>query len=222
MEYKKQEINEIDQINEEAWFFRSTDSNRALVLSQEAVRRAEAAQYERGIAEGLRTLGFSHIRLANYPEAIVLLTRANEMFKQTGDLLNQTILHEYFGILYRNQGDYVAAFDEFLKSLAMSREGHFRQEESSALYHLGITYKYVGDLDKALECCLQGLPIARAIDSKLTESYHLNCLGGIYYEMSWYDEARDYYQQSLALRQEVGDLWGVAGCYDNIVTNIIF
>ena len=87
MEYKKQEINEIDQINEEAWFFRSTDSNRALVLSQEAVRRAEAAQYERGIAEGLRTLGFSHIRLANYPEAIVLLTRANEMFKQTGDLL---------------------------------------------------------------------------------------------------------------------------------------
>ncbi len=210
------ETDAIDRLNHEAWEVRVTDSNRAFDLSQEVLRRSALVQYEKGKAEGLRTFGFCHIRLAKYAEALALLEEAYQLFMLSGDQRNQAVIHEYFGIIRRSQGDYAASLEELFKALSMSRDCNFQEEETLSLYHLSITYKYLGDLDHALEHALRGLPIAREIGEKMPESYHLNCIGGIYYEMERYEEAHNYYQQSLALRQEIGDQWGVAGCYDNL------
>ena len=210
------ETDAIDLLNHEAWQMRVIDSNRAFDLSQEALRRSELVQYEKGKAEGLRTFGFCHIRLAKYAEALSLLEEAYQLFLLSGDQRNQAVIHEYFGIIRRSQGDYAASLEELFKALTMSRDCNFQEAETLALYHLSITYKYLGDLDHALEHALRGLPIAREIGDKMPESYHLNCIGGIYYEMERYEEAQNYYQQSLVLRQEIGDQWGVAGCYDNL------
>ena len=206
----------IDRLNQEAWLVRVTDSNLALTLSEEALRSSTLVQYEKGKAEGLRTFGFCHIRLAKYAEALALLDEAYQLFVLSSDQRNQAVIHEYFGIIRRNQGDYAASLDELFKALAMSRDCNFKEEETLALYHLSITYKYLGDLDHALEHSLKGLPIAKEIGEKMPESYHLNCIGGIYYEMERYEEAHNYYMESLILRKEIGDQWGVAGCYDNL------
>ncbi len=206
----------IDRLNHEAWQVRVSDSNLAYKLSQEALRCSKLIHYEKGKAEGLRTFGFCHIRLAKYVEATALLDDAYQLFMHSGDQRNQAVIHEYFGIIRRSQGDYAASLEELYKALEMSRDCDFKEEETLSLYHLSITYKYLGDLDHALEHSLKGLPIAQEIGEKMPESYHLNCIGGIYYEMGRFEEAQDYYKQSLALRQEIGDQWGVAGCFDNL------
>ncbi len=54
----------IDQLNIDAWQIRVTDSTRALGLSEEAVGLAKSIKYSKGLAEGLHTLGFSHIRMS--------------------------------------------------------------------------------------------------------------------------------------------------------------
>ena len=53
----------IDQLNQQAWEIRVTDSTQAHVLSKEAFILAEDINYERGKAEGYRTFAFSLIRL---------------------------------------------------------------------------------------------------------------------------------------------------------------
>jgi len=209
-------IKKIDGLNENAWKLRVADSTQAFELSKEALRLAEEIQYQKGKAEGLRTFGFCHIRLAQYHEALSFLQEAYQLFVASNDLRNQAVVHEYYGIIYRSFGNYSASLEELYKALALSREADFQEEETLSLYHLSITYKYLGDLNNALEHALMGLPIARAIKEIIPESYHLNCIGGIYAEMGRYDEALEYYQQSLSLRQKIGDLWGVAGCYDNM------
>jgi signal transduction histidine kinase len=209
-------IKTIDGLNENAWKLRVADSTQAFELSKEALRLAEEIQYQKGKAEGLRTFGFCHIRLAQYHEALTFLQEAYQLFVASADLRNQAVVHEYYGIIYRSFGNYSASLEELYKALALSREADFQEEETLSLYHLSITYKYLGDLNNALEYALMGLPIARAIQEIIPESYHLNCIGGVYAEMGRFEEALDYYQQSLSLRQTIGDLWGVAGCFDNL------
>ena len=209
-------ITTIDGLNEKAWKLRVADSTQAFELSSEALRLSEEIQYQKGKAEGLRTFGFCHIRLAQYQEALSLLDQAYQLFLSCKDIRNQAVIHEYYGIIYRSFGNYAASLEELYKALTLSREANFQEEETLTLYHLSITYKYLGDLNNALEHALQGLLIARAIREIMPESYHLNCIGGVYAEMGRFEEALDYYQQSLTLRQTIGDLWGVAGCYDNL------
>ncbi|AEE48874.1 ATP-binding region ATPase domain protein [Haliscomenobacter hydrossis DSM 1100] len=209
-------ITTIDGLNEKAWKLRVADSTQAFELSSEALRLSEKIQYQKGKAEGLRTFGFCHIRIAQYQEALSLLNQAYQLFVSFKDIRNQAVIHEYYGIIYRSFGNYAASLEELYKALTLSREANFQEEETLSLYHLSITYKYLGDLNNALEHALQGLPIARAIQEIMPESYHLNCIGGVYAEMGRFEEALDYYQQSLVLRQTIGDLWGVAGCYDNL------
>jgi hypothetical protein len=58
----------IDQLNHEAWEVRVSDSTRAFALSQEATKLARDIGCTKDLAEGLRTFGFSHIRLSKNSE----------------------------------------------------------------------------------------------------------------------------------------------------------
>ena len=68
----------IDQLNQQAWEVRVSDSNRSLVLSKEALSLAENIDYTKGKAEGFRTSAFCFIRLSKNAEAQVNL---EESFK---------------------------------------------------------------------------------------------------------------------------------------------
>jgi hypothetical protein len=74
------EIEAIDSLNQVAWKLRVSDSNLAFNLSQQALRRSLNILYEKGRAEGLRTFGFCHIRLAKYDESLELLKEAYQLF----------------------------------------------------------------------------------------------------------------------------------------------
>ena len=52
----------IDDLNQQAWEVRVTDLPKAFELSQESVKLARSINYPIGLAEGLRSLGFSYVR----------------------------------------------------------------------------------------------------------------------------------------------------------------
>ena len=53
----------IDDLNQQAWEARVNDSPKAFQLSQESVNLARSINYSKGLAEGLRSLGFGYVRL---------------------------------------------------------------------------------------------------------------------------------------------------------------
>jgi two-component system NtrC family sensor kinase len=72
----------IDELNEQAWEMRVRDSSRAFVLSEEAVKLSRVINYPKGLAEGSRTFGFSHIRLSKHNEALQYGHEASEFIIQ--------------------------------------------------------------------------------------------------------------------------------------------
>ena len=205
-----------DELNKVAWEIRVSDSNKALLLSEEAVALSKAAGYTKGTAEGLRTLGFSYIRLSKHAEAKILLCESLELFELLDDARGKSDIYEYLGIIQRSFGNYKESLDLLFESLALRLKLAYPEGESLSLYHIGVTYKYLGNLEQALEYFLKGLSIAGETQDWVVESYCLNNIGGIYLELGNYTNALQYFQQSLVLRKKKGDKWGEAGCLDNI------
>jgi two-component system NtrC family sensor kinase len=206
----------VDELNKVAWEIRVADSNKALMLSQEAVTLSKGIGYTKGTAEGLRTLGFSYVRLSKHAEAKILLCESLELFGLLDDARGKSDVYEYLGIIQRSFGNYQESLDLLFKSHALRLELAYPEGESLSLYHIGVTYKYLGNLEQALEYFLKGLSIAGEIHYWVAESYCLNNIGGIYFELGNYDNALRYFHESLVLRKKQGDEWGEAGCLDNI------
>ena len=51
----------IDGLNQLAWEVRVNDSPKAFQLSEESVKLARSINYTKGLAEGLRSLGFASV-----------------------------------------------------------------------------------------------------------------------------------------------------------------
>ena len=210
------EKDKIDLLNQEAWDVRVSDSTRAFELSKEAVRLARDIAYTKGLAEGLRTFGFSHIRLSKNNEALELLQEAMSLFESLADVRGQGTIYEYYGIIHRSLGDYKASLEFLYKGLELIKHVGDSEGEALAHYHVGVTYKYLGSYEKALDHFLKSLSIAEKHGHWIPLSYSLNNIGLIYFETEDHENALNYLNLSLEQRRKSGDKWGEAGSLDNI------
>ncbi|ULQ52931.1 tetratricopeptide repeat protein [Flavihumibacter fluvii] len=207
---------QIELLNQEAWDIRVNDSVKALLLSEEAINKSRPINYEKGLAEGLRTYGFCLIRQSQHDKAINCLNEAHYLFEQAGDKKGQSHVYEYFGIIARSRGDYKSSLEQLYATYQLRQSIRDDEGEALALYHLGVTYRYMGNLEKALDFFLQCLDVAKRSNNWIPESYSINNIGTIYLELGNLSEALAFIQQSLAIRESQGDEWGTAGCLDNL------
>ena len=213
---EQSQVQIIEQLNQTAWEMHVNDSTQSFELSSRALALSNEVGYLKGQGEALRTLGFCHIRLAKFQEALPLLDEAFLLFQQVNDLRGQSDVYEYKGIIKRSLGDYAASLDYLFKGSELRQQIGYEDGLSLSFYHLGITYKYLGYLEQALEYLLKSLDLGRKLKYWVSISYSLNNIGVIYADMGDNQNALKYYEQSLGLRRESGDKWGEAGCLDNI------
>ena len=210
------QIQLIEQLNQTARDMRVSDSTQAFDLCSKALSLSNKIEYLKGQGEALRTLGFCHIRLAKFPEALLYLEQAFPIFQRLNDLKGQSDIYEYKGIIKRSLGDYAASLDYLFKGVELRQQIAYEEGLSLSYYHIGITYKYLGYLENALEYLLKSLELGRKLKYWVSISYSLNNIGVIYADMGDNQNALKYYEQSLELRHQSGDKWGEAGCLDNI------
>ncbi|MCJ7468227.1 MAG: tetratricopeptide repeat protein [Maribacter sp.] len=206
----------VDALNSQAWLERVSNSEKALQLSKSAITLSEKIDYKKGLAQGLRTLGFSYIRISQHKEALQFLKKSQSLFKELNDIRGQSDVFEYFGIIERSLGNYEKSLNHLFASFELRQQTGYREGEALSLYHLGVTYKYLGDYNQALDYFIKSLSISNEINDWVSQSYSLNNIGLIYFENEDYQRSLEYFNQSLALRRNAGDKWGEAGCLDNI------
>jgi signal transduction histidine kinase len=216
MEIHQTEQDLIDELNREAWSVRVSDSVRSGLLSREAMVRSRSIDYRKGLAESLRTYGFSSIRQSRLDESLICLDEAEQIFLDLDDRRGLSDIFEYRGIIARSKGDLKGSLEYLFRSLELRKDSGYSEGEVLSLYHLGVTYRYLGNLQQALDYLLESLELSREVADWIGESYSINNIGSIYLEMGNLAQALTYFKQSLAIREKVGDKWGAAGCYDNI------
>jgi tetratricopeptide (TPR) repeat protein len=73
-----------------------------------------------------------------------------------------------------------------------------------------------GDLAEAMKYLSQAEGLAERAERPDIISSVYNRLGGIHYQLDQFRQARDYVGKSIAIREEIGDVLGVARSYNNL------
>ncbi|MBI5930724.1 MAG: tetratricopeptide repeat protein [Chloroflexi bacterium] len=87
---------------------------------------------------------------------------------------------------------------------------------AQSLYYLGVMYGFRGYEEQAEKCYREGIKIAENENFKLELSNIIDRLGFIYFEKNSLDEARHFFEHSLALRQEIDFKIYIPGSLSNI------
>ena len=206
----------IDDLNQRAWEVRVTDLPKAFELSEESVKLARSINYPKGLAEGLRSLGFSYVRFFKNDEAAPLLKESLLLFQSLNDLKGQAVVYEYMGIIERNWGNLGKSLELLLKGNDLIQQTDPPEIEITSCYQIGVTYKHLGNHENALDYLYRTLSLAKKINFTLMEAYAIHIIGSIYFDNGNYNQALDCYQQGLITRRQSNDKWGEAGSLDNI------
>jgi len=206
----------IDDLNDNAWRVRIIDSPKAFDLSHESVKLARQIDYPKGLAEGLRSLGFCYVRLFKNDKALPLLKESLSLFETLNDVKGQGVVYEYLGIIERNWGNLGASLDLLFKGHHLILNEDSPEILATICYQIGVTYKHLGNYENALDYLFQSLSVAKSTHFELMEAYAINIIGSVYFDNGDYKHALKYYQQGLVARHQSHDKWGEAGSLDNI------
>ena len=189
-------ISDIDELNSLAWDLRRTDTPRSLSLGEEALRHAQAAQYERGRAYSLLVLGYGAVRAADLQAATEKLKTALDSFESLGDKEGSRRALNTLGIVFGQSGDYAGALETFLSLQRLCAELGEPKSVAEALNNTGVAYFHLGDHAGALEHHLRALEAFGALRDAEGEVQALINVGMVYFERGRFEKALDAFVQA--------------------------
>lgn len=195
-------IEQINQLNAEAWSILKEERDRARTLSREAGDLSTSGpfsrtSYKRGIAESLRTLSRVCAYDGNYEHA---LSQALESLT----ILEEEKLPELMGgVLYTIATSYLTlgnlslSLDYYLKQLEISEAINDNQEYAMALLGLSNLYSEMEDFASSLAYAEQSLTALQGLNEHYWTALLMNNICYSHFQLKDYDRALDWGQRCL-------------------------
>ena len=140
-----------------------------------------------------------------------LLEDALARFESLGDVWGASHCLNHLGITALNQGDAAGAASFFERFLADAVEHRGTKiTRSVALANLAGAYRYLGHRDAALELSSEALKLAEEAGNAYHTAGALGMLSVLALDRGEIGRAASLAQESLAIRREIGDPWGLA------------
>ena len=193
----------VDLLNESAWELRCIDTKKAFQLSQNAQLIASDINYQKSLAESLRTIGFCYWYFTNLVTALEKSMLAMDLFKELGDTKGEAQAMNTVAKVYTALGDFDKALQYFQTCISLSQHIKNNEEEVITLNNLGDMYMKLGEQEKALSFFIESNAIKEGV-SKSTQSLILYNIGEVHYHLGNNDEALTYLTQSLHISEKVG------------------
>lgn len=141
----------------------------------------------------------------NLTAANQLFSEALELFKKTGDLLEQGVALGYLGRIARVLGELDNAKEYFERSYDLAVQVHDSRGMGVVETQFGRIARTQGYLGRAKEAFQAGLKFAKRVEDKQAEAVNLNYLGRIAQTEGDTSEARRYFTEALAIATQSGD-----------------
>jgi len=182
------------------------DVRAAGPVCREALRLARQLRYRDFVAETLIDLADYHIALAEYPAAVASIGQARAGFRQLRDVGGEMRCLNRLATIAAQQGRYAVALKHCYQAMALGSTGNERRFHTTLGIQTGGIYTRMGEYDKARTFLLAALRIGRLHDYPDRNNLALNALGELSQRQRQWYAARRYYQQSLAVSRQLGDL----------------
>ena len=141
---------DIDRLNSDAWEQRELDLQYSYKNGLELLTLSEARDYDRGIADASKTLGYCFWRFSNFSLSLHHSLKALKIYKSSGDLKSEADTLNNIGAVYMFQNDNVKRLDVNLKCKEIRQQAGDLEGVTSSEGNIGETYFEMGDYSNAL------------------------------------------------------------------------
>jgi len=206
-------MKKIDTLNKQAWEFRYADTDKSLIISQEALEQSSKAKYTKGTAYAKLNLGICQFLRSENQEALELLTGALKYFEKHEHEKGLSLALTFIGNIYEGFGDYETALRYCQTALKKAQEIEYKEGEGEAQSVIGLIYSRLADLDRALDAYTAGLVIRTEQEDHNAVASSLNRIARIYTLKKEFEKALEYYEKSMKLRMEAGQSVALSWTY---------
>lgn len=177
------------------------EAEKNLLLNIELNRQAEN---EFDLCRSLLSLGYVHFLKRKFKKAKESYDESLSFIQKHNCVRELTIYHEYSGELTFAQGDYQSAENHYKKVFEIMEEkapeSDMISQTNRLLAELQMAKK---EYDLALSSCEKALKVSISLGEKLEESACYRILGQIYTVRGDKEKARDNFNKSLSILEEI-------------------
>ncbi|NET74378.1 MAG: tetratricopeptide repeat protein, partial [Sphaerospermopsis sp. SIO1G2] len=142
------------------------------------------------------------------------LRKGLEMARAQKNTADMTFALQYLSAIHSHN-------DQLAEAREMARQALAQAERLGDPYYLGVINNILADIgfrqshfDESEAHSQRSLALIQASDGNLwSKTFSLTNLGRVAKAQLKYDEAASFFRQSLAVREEIGDIRGIALCY---------
>jgi predicted ATPase/DNA-binding SARP family transcriptional activator/predicted negative regulator of RcsB-dependent stress response len=191
------------------WFwYRSGSNNEGSNLALKALASPSAVQFKEARARALNTAGFLLCLQGDTTSARLSLEEALTILRASDDKASLSWTLQFLGLVLAYEKEYDLANAAFHEGLELTRK-LMTNNTNSFLFFMGDVYLLKGETSRAKKTYEESVNILRAIGNKSFLAYPLRRLGYLALAQNDTQSAWKYFQESLLLNQEVGDMPGL-------------
>ncbi|WP_433306590.1 BTAD domain-containing putative transcriptional regulator [Actinoplanes sp. CA-030573] len=169
------------------------------------------------LAIAYRSLGRVYVGFRRHDEARASLSRAAELYEQTGNPAGQGYVHNTLGQLAVSRSqDYELALEHTAKALELYRQAGSPRGQAIALSQFGWFNDMLGRYEEAIPWCEQALELHRQVGDRRGEADVLDSLAYAHHHLGRYDEAAARYRRAAEVAHELGDQYAEAQILDHL------
>ena len=203
----------INQLNIKAWNFRYINREESMHFAIQAKENARENNDQLNIAYSRLTIAqLSFWKMAegdHLKEAIEALS----LFEKVNDPLGISRAHAVCASMYDQYGQYEKAMHHAQHAVKSSRQVNDKDNKADCYTVLGQIYSRTHDYSQAIKALRIGLETRKQLKDEKAVASSLNLIGRNLVLSKKYDEAEAYYNESLLLRENIGDVSGIPWNY---------
>lgn len=194
-----------------------SEFDKAREYFESAVRIAREKNYAEIHAKLMNSLGVIDLREGNYEAALRHYLQAIQIAEAVGDAEKIVSYLNNAGHVFYYQSQFEKALEYYEKALEVAKARGSDDEVAACLQHTALIKFEMGDFDEARKDFYAALDqFRKSGDKKMEEANLLQNLGVMYKHSGQYKDSRAYYDSSLMIFEELGNLEGQAQTYVNL------
>ncbi len=205
--------NMINEMNRRAWSLRYDNRDEAMWF---AVKAKENAIENNNLLNlnyarlTIALLGFWKLAEGDHLKEVI---EAILFFEKINDALGISRAHCICAGMYDQYGQYEKAMHHALFAVKTSKKDDDKDNKADCYTILGQIYSRTQDFSQALKALRIGLETRKQLKDDKAIASSLNLIGRNLVLSKKYEEAEVYYQESLLLREAIGDVLGIPWTY---------